>query len=375
MSARLVVVCDEDIMGAREAFGLAGVDLLRLLPAKSINAAALADAQALIVRSTLTIDNALLGASPVTFVGTATIGTDHVDLACLSQRGIRFVSAQGSSAVPVAQFTWSCAVVLAEKCGRDLRQLTLGVVGCGAIGELVATTAEKLQIQVKRFDPPLAAQVGAKGFADEEELSSCDLVSLHVPLVRAGAHATLNLVNHDWLERLPRGALLLNTSRGDVIDEQALRAALLSQRLSGCALDVFQNEPQIAADTLHAATLLSPHLAGRSLEGMLANTAALSQPFAEHFGLESDFATKNLLPKSPQIAVTPATNPAAFLDYAWDLWSTTARMRASSGRPAKERAWFFRELRSPPHRRDLGPDVVTGELSPDLASFLAAMPI
>ncbi|MCB9832710.1 MAG: 4-phosphoerythronate dehydrogenase [Planctomycetes bacterium] len=368
------IVCDAAILGAAEALAELGFDQVVTLPDERIEAGVLAEADALLIRSTLRVDERLLRRSRLRFLATATVGEDHVDRALLAQRGIDFVSAAGSSAVSVAQFSLAAMSILAAKRGRALADHRLGVVGCGAIGSRVAAAAERLGLEVLRFDPPLAESTRSPAFRPIEEIGACDLVSLHVPLTEEGEHATRGMVDQRFLTRLPPGSLLVNTARGEVVDPEYLIAARRSGRIGGLAIDVFPGEPACHAGLLAHADFASPHVAGRSLEGMMANSESVLRALCAHFGRPWHRPEALRAPAPEDLEVEPQDSPVDFVQAAWGLFALDLALKEVAGAEDEDRARVFKRLRRPPYRRDLSRMRILGEPGPALRRFLAALP-
>jgi (S)-sulfolactate dehydrogenase len=252
--------------------------------------AELALADALIVRNRTQVDAALLAAAPrLKVVGRLGVGLDNIDLAACAARGIDVIPATGANARSVAEYVITVAMLLrrgaygataavgagewpraALSQGRELAGCTLGVVGFGGIGRLVAELAGALGMLVIGCDaaipaasPLWAAQRTAPRSLDEL-LGEADVVSLHLPLV----DATRGLLDAARLALMKPGAILINTSRGGIVDEPALAAALRGGKLGGAALDVFAHEPLAAGSVLAdcPGLLLTPHIAGVTRE-------------------------------------------------------------------------------------------------------------
>jgi len=239
-------------------------------------------ADALIVRSVTRVDAALLDGSPVRFVGTATTGLDHIDTTYLNHRGIRLAAAEGSNCRGVAEYVLAAIHHLSQRWGGSLSAKTLAVIGRGRIGSLVADWASHCGMTVLACDPPLA-DLGTPGLHRFEDIAAhCDLVTLHVPLTAAGPHQTLNMVNRDWLARLRPGCILINTSRGEVIDEAALAAAVRSGSLAAPVLDVWQNEPRPDPKLVALAAVATPHVAGYTAQSKTRAAQMLAAALADH---------------------------------------------------------------------------------------------
>lgn len=364
------VVCDEAVLEAQSAFGGLGIPELCLLPATEITPDSILGADALIVRSTVRVDAELLREHTPKFIGTATVGWDHVDLDLLEQRGCHFSSARGSSAPSVAQFTWALIAHLAKGARRPLSSYRLGVVGCGAIGERVARAGEHLGLDVQRVDPPLAERSDSGRYATA--LDHCDLVSLHVPLSESGPHATANLVDTNWISALPKNALVINTARGGIVSENCLLTALRTKNIGGAALDVFPNEPAVNPDLVRCCSFATPHMAGRSAEGMKANTRVIAESFRAFFDLPALEASEDDGPR-PVVQILPDDDIVDFLVKVWDLPRQDRLMKELTPGNREERAAAFRQLRRPPYRHDLTSYAIEGHMSDELERFMNAL--
>ena len=288
------IVADSAIPYLDEAFeGRAQV--LRL-PGAAISRADLMDADALLTRTRTKVDAALLEGTPIQFVGSATIGTDHIDTEWLRSRGIAFSNAPGCNSGAVMQYVFTTLYSLAVRKGIVLKGRTLGVVGVGHVGSKVADLALRLGFNVALCDPPRREAEGDSRFIPLEELLAVsDIVTLHVPLDKS----TRAMADADFFSRMKDGAVFINSSRGDVVLTEALTNAY--KRLGGVILDVFPGEPDRISPTLiQTADVVTPHIAGYSLEGKANATAAVVQALAEHFGIDElkDFHPATGLPST-----------------------------------------------------------------------------
>lgn len=246
----------------------------------------LGDAEVLLVRSVTRVDERLLGNSRVRFVGSATIGTDHVDLDFLHQQGIAFAHAPGCNARAVAEYVLQAALLLCRQQQRTLRGTRAAVIGLGNVGRRVAQWLQAVGMTVRVCDPPLAEQgyTGPWALESLDALLDADLISLHVPLTDTGMDATRHLLGASRLKRLGPEQMLLNTCRGPVIDNQALYEQLASGRGPLTILDVWEQEPLVPPPLYREVLYGSPHIAGYSQEGKLAGTDMLYQAFCRWQG-------------------------------------------------------------------------------------------
>jgi erythronate-4-phosphate dehydrogenase len=268
------IVVDENIPYAFESFGRIGT--VRILPGRHISAADVSGADILIVRSVTRVDEQLLAGSRVRFVGTATIGCDHVDLEYLAANGIGFASAPGSNANSVAEYVVAALLRSARARNTSLDGSTIAIVGVGNVGSRVAAKAEALGMRCLLNDPPRRRQTGDPVFVPlEDAIARADYATLHVPLERRGPDATVGMAGSRFFDTIRPGAVFLNTSRGAAVDEAALALALDSTRVSQAILDVWQNEPDIDPAIVRRAFIGTPHIAGYSYDGKVAATLML----------------------------------------------------------------------------------------------------
>lgn len=329
------IVADDAIPHLREAFA----EVTRVRGAQ-ITTKHLLHADALLVRSVTRVDATLLEGTNVRFVGSATAGVDHVDVDALARAGITFAHAPGCNARAVLEY------VLAATLGHSELRGPVGVVGFGQIGRRLATAVRRLGFEVWVCDPPRAeAGDTSEAFLSLPALlERCNTVSFHVPRVRQGTHATRHLLGAEGLRRLPDGALVLNTSRGDVVDNAALHEWLDADR-GDAVLDVWEGEPQLRWALLShpRVRLATPHIAGYTAEGKARGTAMLHAAFCRSFGVRASFDPDRVL---PQAAALPTdADPAAVLRAVHSLRPTDAVTRALLERPEYERPAAFEALR------------------------------
>jgi erythronate-4-phosphate dehydrogenase len=354
------VLADENIPYVRDA--AADLGPVRTLAGRAMTRAALREAGAtcLFVRSVTRVDRALLAGTDVRFVGTATIGTDHVDREYLAAAGIGFASAPGSNATSVAEYVAAALLTLAERRGRALAGRTLGIVGVGNVGSRVAAKARALGLRVLRNDPPRARREGGDGFTELPVLlAESDIVTCHVPLERGGPDPTVHLAGEDFFARLRPGAIFLNTSRGAVCDEAALHRALDGGRLGGAVLDVWEEEPALDPRLLERVDLATPHIAGYSFDGKVRGTEMIVNAAREHFGLDGAWRAGALLPPPavPVCELDPAGRSCQSLLHeavsaVYDITADDAALRAGLAEPATLPARFDRLRKEYPRRRE-----------------------
>jgi erythronate-4-phosphate dehydrogenase len=252
---------------------------------KDIDCASVSSADALIVRTRTRCDEALLKDSPVKFIATATIGTDHIDTAYCDVNGIFWTNAAGCNSGSVYQYVASALAWLFRERHCNLEALTLGVVGCGHVGSKIVRLGNLLGMKVLVCDPPLQRTRGGDFVSLDDVLQHADIVTLHTPLTRQGEDRTFHLIDAEKFKMLKPTAWLINSSRGEVVDGDALQMALQNKLLQGAILDVWEHEPDISAGLLDAVSLATPHIAGYSADGKATATAMSVQALSRFFEL------------------------------------------------------------------------------------------
>jgi erythronate-4-phosphate dehydrogenase len=287
---------------------------------------------------------ALLADSPVRFVGTATIGCDHVDIEYLRSRDIAFASAPGSNATSVAEYVAAALLRSASARGRSLAGAAIAVIGVGNVGMRVVDKAEALGMRCLLNDPPRQRHTSSGGFVPlGRALEEAEYVTLHVPLETAGVDATVGMAGPAFFERMQPGAVFLNTSRGAVVDQQALADALDAGRVAHAVLDVWMHEPDIDPALVKRAFLATPHIAGYSFDGKVAATVMLFRAVAEWLKQPADIDLSAIIPPSGQ-RVDLSGPPARMSDEhligaavlaAYDIGADDRALRGAMLQPAR----------------------------------------
>lgn len=290
----MLIVADENIPLVDAFFAEFGE--IRRLPGRQITRADVHDADVLLVRSVTKVDRDLLEGSAVRFVGTCTIGTDHLALDYFHQEGIQWSSAPGCNARGVVDYVLGSLLTLAEIEGADLNQRTYGVVGAGEVGGRLVNVLKGLGFNVLVCDPPRQAAEGGDYVSLEQIIERCDVISLHTPLDKSAENATWHLLDQQRLNQLKHGTWLINASRGPVIDNNALREVLTQREDLQAVLDVWEAEPQVDVELADLCVLATPHIAGYSLDGKQRGTAQIYQAFCDFLGQEAVIKLADLLP-------------------------------------------------------------------------------
>ena len=274
------ILCDIALPNSVEVFSQYGEVALK--NGRQINADDLVDVDVLIIRSITKVNEDLLSkANKLKFVGTATAGMDHIDTALLDKKGIAYSNAQGSNCESVGDYILSVLLVLAEKYSISFEGKSIGIVGCGFVGSQVYNKAKALGLTIVKNDPPRFKTGDKTCNATLDEALACDIVTLHVPLIKDGEYKTLHLIDEQKLLKLKPNAIFINASRGNVVDNEALSVFLEKRPDVKVWLDVFEGEPQInCKKLLSQVDGATAHIAGYSYESkrranvMLANTLA-----------------------------------------------------------------------------------------------------
>lgn len=320
-----------------------GVAQTRILPSEEITPESVRDADALLVRTYNRCDKALLDGSRVSFVGTATIGTDHLDLDWLAANGIETVNAPGCNAPAVAQ--WVLASILTIY--PEPEGMTVGIVGVGHVGTIVDAWCRRLGMKTLLCDPPRAekecgaprnttdckpanpacgaSEASAPSFVTLDEIAAhADIITFHTPHTRVPhPHATHHLADARFFSLLKRKPMILNAARGPVIDTPALIDAIDRGLVGHCAIDCWEGEPaSISRELLDRADIGTFHIAGYSTEGKQRATQAVVNAALCHFG--SDRRIDLGVPDGASVPVTKQ----AILD-SYNPLDDTATLRAA----------------------------------------------
>ncbi|MEN5244177.1 4-phosphoerythronate dehydrogenase PdxB [Pseudomonas atacamensis] len=354
----MLIVADENIP-LLDAF-FAGFGDIRRVPGRSIDRATVEHADVLLVRSVTNVNRALLDGSKVRFVGTCTIGTDHLDLDYFNEAGICWSSAPGCNARGVVDYVLGSLMTLAEIEGADLTQRTYGVVGAGEVGGRLIKVLKGLGWNVKVCDPPRQAAEGGDYVSLEQIIEQCDVISLHTPLTRNGDDATWHLFDQQRLQQLKPGAWLINAARGPVVDNVALREVLLEREDLQAVLDVWEKEPEVDPALAELCVLATPHIAGYSLDGKQRGTAQIYQAYCAFIGQPAAIALSDLLPATwlSEVSLHADSDPAWALAMlcrgVYDPRRDDADFRRSLvGNVAEQRAAFDVLRKQYPVRREI----------------------
>jgi erythronate-4-phosphate dehydrogenase len=343
-------VADANIPYISECFSSMGD--VTVVSGREMTASAVADADCLLVRSVTAVNSELLAGSRVRFVGTATIGLEHIDVDFLAKKNIAFASAPGSNANSVAEYVVAAMLEAAKKHNFQLEGKSTGIVGAGNVGSRVEQKAKSLGMKVYLNDPPLQRESGDAKYLPIEKLYGCDFVTLHTPLSFEGTDKTFHLADEGFFKLLKDGCIFLNTSRGGVVDTAALKGAIRSGKVRAAVLDVWEDEPNIDAEVLEMVDIGTPHIAGYSLDGKAAGLIMIYKAVCEYFGVEEKFGIGSFLPEpaAPQLKIEEGSGGEEevlreTVGKVYNIRDDDSRLRWILDRPPGKRGKFFDQLR------------------------------
>lgn len=278
------MVVDQNL--AKAEHYLSGYGSVQLVDGRALRRRDLLQAQALFVRSVTRVDEALLAGTPVKFVATATSGVDHIDRQYLQDHNIGFAYAPGSNANSVVEYVLSVIAAVDQKLEQLFAGGTVGIIGFGHIGRLLAEKLSSLGIEFKVYDPWLqTAQIPNP--SELAEILACDVISVHAELTDKEPWPSIHLLAQRELEQISSQSLLINASRGAVLDNAALEQRLQSGRGPISVLDVWEDEPDLHPDLLRQVRYGSAHIAGYSTDGKRLATQMLRAAMVAHFGMDT----------------------------------------------------------------------------------------
>jgi erythronate-4-phosphate dehydrogenase len=344
----MIVAADEVIPYVQAAFGTVGE--LRLFSGRSLRSSDLRGVDALIVRSITSVGADLLAGTSVRFVGTASIGMDHLDLDYLRGRGIAVANAAGSNANAVSEYVTAALLATAERNGWDLAAKSIGIIGVGHVGSLVEKKAAALGMEVMLCDPPLREATGELRYGFLDDVLAADVLTLHVPLTSDGPYPTRHMIDGGVLRRLSERQWLINTSRGAVVRGPDLKSALSRRRLGGAILDVWEGEPAVDRELLSMVGIGTAHVAGSSLDGKVTGTRMMLESLRRFFGVASNWDTRPLFPV-PRRLRCPAgggrqESVSAVVREAYNVQRDDSSLRRIAGMTEAQASEHFDRLRN-----------------------------
>lgn len=339
------IVCDNKIpflKGALEPYAQ-----IVYLPGKETTPDVVRDADVIITRTRTICDESLLKGSKVRMIATATIGYDHIDTEWCEANGIEWTNAPGCNSWSVQQYIGSLLVTMSREFGFDCKDKTLGVIGVGNVGSKVARIGALLGFRILLCDPPRARQEGHEGFVDIDNIiRHSDIITCHVPLIRTGEDCTYHLFGAERLASMHPDQIFINSSRGEVVDCNALKDTLKKKGLKAASLDVWENEPEIDRELLALLFTGTPHIAGYSLDGKANGTMMSVQAIGRKFDLPCrDWTVSEIpLPVQPvEFTIdaqgkTPRQVLGEAILYTYRIKDDDARLRSDTESFEKQRA-------------------------------------
>lgn len=301
------IIVDNKIPFIREAIGKIADEVV-YVSGKEFTPKLVKDADALIIRTRTPCNRELLEGSRVQFIATATIGFDHIDTEYCRTAGIIWKNAPGCNSASVAQYLQSTLLLMQQKNDAKLSDMTIGIVGVGNVGSKVAEVAQEFGMRVLLNDLPREDEEGSTGFSSLQTLAEeCDVITLHVPLYKEGKYKTFHLADAAFFRSLKQRPVIINTSRGEVIETAALLEALETGQISDAIIDVWENEPDINLTLLYKVFIGTPHIAGYSADGKANATRMSLDSLCHHFGIKADY---NIVPPRPENPVIIAKTEA-----------------------------------------------------------------
>lgn len=305
------VIVDNKIPFIKEAIEKIADEVV-YVPGKDFTPAIVKDADALIIRTRTHCNRELLEGSRVRFIATATIGFDHIDTEYCRQAGIVWKNAPGCNSASVAQYLQSTLLLLELLKGKKLSEMTIGIVGVGNVGSKVAEVARELGMRVLLNDLPREDEEGSANFSPLQLLAEeCDVLTFHVPLYKEGKYKTFHLADGKFFRSLKRCPVIVNTSRGEVIETKTLLEALKTKQISDAVIDVWENEPDINLTLLSKVFIGTPHIAGYSADGKANATRISLASLCNHFGIQAEYCITPPAPENP--VITASAQAEAYL--------------------------------------------------------------
>lgn len=288
-------------------------DKVIYMPGGEIDNNAVKDADAIIIRTRTNCNKELLEGSKVKFIGTATIGFDHIDTQYCHDKNITWRNCPGCNAGAVEQYVHAVLLLLQKEKGIELKESCIGIVGAGHVGTRISNMAQRLGMKVLLNDPPREDK-GEEGFVALDTIAEkCNIITFHTPLIREGIYKTEHLANRSFFEKLKKRPVIINTSRGEVIDTQAILEALNTKKISEAIIDVWENEPKINTELLNKVFIGTPHIAGYSANGKLNATIMVLKSLCSFFNINTHINIQ--LPADPNAPYSPNENIRILQQY------------------------------------------------------------
>lgn len=330
------------------------------LSGAAISKADLLDADALIIRTRTRCNADLLDDTSVKFIATATIGFDHIDTGYCASAGIEWTNAPGCNSGSVEQYFASILANLILIKGKSANALTVGIVGVGNVGKKIERFCKCVGIKVLLNDPPRQREEGSDAFVSLSEIAQkADIITFHTPLTMSGVDKTYHLLDDTFVSTLKKRPFIINACRGEVTDNVALKTALQAGKLSGAAIDCWENEPNIDLALLDLVDFATPHIAGYSKDGKANGTTMSVQAISRFFNLGIDNWTAQGvdLPEEPTLKLLDFGADDHLLP--WKIILKTYDIQADTDRIRKSPDAFEYQRGNYPVRRENGSYTLT----------------
>ncbi len=344
------------LKGIAEQFGE-----VEYLPGNQFTKEAISDKDALIVRTVTHFGKDILEGTGVKLICSATIGFDHIDTRYCDAKGITWRTAPGCNANSVEQYVTASLLYLADKYGFSLKEKSIGIIGVGNVGSKVETACRKLGMRVLLNDPPREErEVGQKSggmeksvFVDLETVKKeADIITLHTPLTKSGKHKTYHLADEYFFDTLDKKPFVINSCRGSVVDNTAMKKALKTGKITGTVIDCWENEPDIDRELLQMADIATPHIAGYSADGKWTATKMSLENLNEFFELDV-YPIKLMQLPQPNNPVIDLREVEPDHQLAYAVWQTYNPMMETMNLKADpDKFYWFRS--NYPLRREYG---------------------
>lgn len=372
----LRIVADENIPAVRELFAHLGSVVC--YPGRDLTKELCQGADILLVRSVTRVDADLLAGTGVRFVGSATIGIDHLDTAYLEQQGVAWANAPGSNADSVVDYVISVLCRLDGALRHLLRGASVGIIGMGNVGSRLYRRLQRMGVTCCAYDPLLAADCFPI-LASLDEVLAADVICVHAPLTRGGPHPSYHLLDATRLQALRPGTTLVNAGRGGVVDNAALLSVLQQRQDISVVLDVWEHEPTIDLELMKRVDLATPHIAGYSYDGKLAGTRMIHRACCDALGLAGVSSAATAEP-AVELTLRPRSQDASVLRDAvlavYDVAADDQRLRGALLQAGAEGVGgaFDRLRRDYPRRREFSGYRIANAagLAPTARGLLAA---
>ncbi len=367
------IICSTNMPLVEEAFSNIGETTV--IEGRNISAEDVKDADILATRSTTKVNRELLEGSKIKFVGTATIGIDHMDTEYMDTHGIKWCSAPGCNANSVSEYITAGLLHLAVKNNFSLDGKTIGVIGVGNVGKLVVQKAQALGMKVLQNDPPRQRAENSNQFVSLDKiLHESDIITLHVPLIKEGQDATYHLADDDFFAKMKNNTIFIDAARGAIVDTPALLKAMDKGIVSHCILDTWEGEPGLNPELLKRVDIGTPHIAGHSYEGKVTGTIMVFEEACKFFNIQTNWNYEELMPPPlvPEISIDSIEHHndeyvlEKIVSEIYDIKSDDAKLRKILEYNEKDAKIYFDSLRKNyPVRREFRFTTVKGRNIPD----------